>query len=357
MSASKVNRNAGAPTRSQVKALSQNTKASNDQMYMINNYDESVGNNFPIRPFESDPMDTRVNIINELTYGGAINQARPMPYTEAEIAYFERKAEQERFAAFDSWVSTRFDLTDIAQVSMLKSIYPQYFERRDALIDEQADLAKDVAKMRNRGFSSLSDLMTEWQIETGALTLPAGPLWNPNQWLTNQMADPSTVAKIGDSNNSMAQYTRNVYQHGLFNPLKPLAVLQGAFAPNPNNPADIRGLPGTNWTGPVNANVPSNNSWFKQYALPGGPGSDRTYAAGTRERNTLIGQNADPYRANRAPADQNLLYTPNFLNANDARRAEVANAGRNPAPRSWYNQAPAPVVPAPQGNPNPIANN
>lgn len=354
MSASKVNRNAGAPSRSQVKSLSQNTKASNDQMYMINNYDANVGNNFPIRLFEADPMDTRVNIINELTYGGAINNARPMPYTEAEIAYFERKAEQERFAAFDSWISTRFDLTDIAQVAMLKSIYPQYFERRDALIDEQADLAKDVAKMRNRGFSSLSDLMTEWQIETGALTLPAGPLWDPNKWLTNQMTDPSTVAKIGVSDN-MAQYTQNVYQHGLFNPLKPLAILQGAFAPNPNNPADIRGLPGTNWTGPVNARVPSNNSWFKQYALPGGPGSDRTYAAGTYDRNTSIGQNADPYRANRAPAVQNELYTQNFINNNAVRRAEVVNSGVNQRAKSWYGQEPlvvAPVAPGPQANPD-----
>jgi len=333
MSSDLVRRSAGAPSRSQVKALAKNSAASNDQMYMINNYDPNVGNNFPIRPFEQDPKDTRVQMINDLQSQGRISAARPLPYTEWEMDYYMKKAQQEQYADFDSWIPEYFDLTDIAQVQMLRQIVPDYFARRDDLIDEQAGLIKDVAKIRNRGFTSFKDLMTLYQIQRGQLTLPAGPLYEPNIWLDKQRSDPATVAKIGYSD-SIPEFNRNAYQYGLFNPAKPMAVLQGARAPNPYNPADPLGMPGTNHTGPGGARVPSNNNWALQYAMPGGPGYGREYARGSFKTNEGTIEAANPYaRSSMTPQERGTFYR-----QQDVRYADEApvvrasgNYGYNPA--------------------------
>lgn len=65
---------------------------------------------------------------------------------------------------------------------MVEQMMPEYFERRQRELDKVAALQKKVADLRVYGPRSREDLVTVFALKTGALKLPAGPLYAPETW-------------------------------------------------------------------------------------------------------------------------------------------------------------------------------
>mgnify|MGYP003552081511 CR=1 FL=1 len=271
---------AGAPKRSQIYRLANASEnAPSEQPYGLANYnpENPRGNEFPVRFLPTDDYDTDWKIKDDLDKSGNISSSRPLPITERDISYIKRKRNDEEFAAFQTWIGTKYDLTDPAQQQMFKSIYPAYFEQREALINEQIDITSRYAKIRLNGASSEEDLMLQWEIETGRTILPQGPVWDPQTWIKNQARDAATQqrlglteAQVGAGNGEltgmqMVNYNKAVYKAGIFSPLKPVSIGKGGLEPNFNNRADIVGTPNTNYVGPLGGFQPSGTDYGVQY--------------------------------------------------------------------------------------------
>src|SRR5690606_17293592 len=80
---------------------------------------------FPVRPFPSDPYDSTWSLKDDLARpirdaaGNVISEsmatpARPLPFTEDDVAFLKRKRNAEENVAFLTWQADKYDLTDPA---------------------------------------------------------------------------------------------------------------------------------------------------------------------------------------------------------------------------------------------------
>ena len=283
-----MNRSATLPQRTKIAQLNERVQDSTTIPYMLNNVNwapDDTGrsmraknsNKFPIRPLPKDPYDTDWEMKKELSNaagpdGPLISPSRPMPFTDRDMDYMKRKRADEEFAAYESWLSNRFDLNDPAEVQLFKKIAPSYFARREALINEQIDLTSKYAKLKLFGPESEEDLQVEYMVETGRTQLPKGPIWDPWTWMANQAGvsqaelDNDAAGSGRTVFNKLMKYNQATYQAGLFSPLKALSLQSpGPWGLNPYNRQDITGDPVDRAIGPPGAIVPVNTSWVSNY--------------------------------------------------------------------------------------------
>lgn len=197
--------------------------------------DDRARNEFPIVKTPHDAYDNIANIKSQYA-----NQAAGtnwiVPFEQADAAWLMRKRNAEEKAAFDTWVMQKFDVTDPTQNMLLQSIAPELYRRREEIIDQQQDLVSKYAKLRLRGAKTLEDLRFEWLLETGRISLPKGPIWDPHQWRLLQYNNPGANANA----DNVANIAR--YRYGLFSPIRWLLWGERGWAPTGNR-ADIRGNP------------------------------------------------------------------------------------------------------------------
>lgn len=214
--------------------------------------DNQSSNDFPLVPTRSDGYDDVANIKAQFAQGMA-GQNWNVPFTSEDASYLMRKRDDQERALFDVWVDKKFDLTDPAQARMLQDIAPELYKRKEEMIDTMQGIATRYAKLRLRGPKTLDDLFLEWQVETGRVELPMGPVWNPRLWrglqANNFEMNPNT-----DTTWNMTRYTT-----GLFSPLRWITANTQGWSRNPYNPADIYGHPGQHQdTVPVPEDVNAN---------------------------------------------------------------------------------------------------
>lgn len=185
-------------------------------------------NEFPIVPFLPDAYDTTAQLKSLAGDRKGFGENWVVPFTEQDAEYLIRQRNQAENADFDRWVMEKFDLGDPAQLFLFQQIAPEQFQRRKDLIDYEQNLVSKYAKMRLYGPKNIDDLKFEWLVETGRIELPAGPIWDPKTWMTNQLDGGSYHGR---------------YMSGLFSPLNYLSDEQVGWQPVNGNKADIRGDP------------------------------------------------------------------------------------------------------------------
>lgn len=190
---------------------------------------------FPIVPVPPDRYDDVANIKNQYAHMNQGNTNWVVPFTESDAAFLMRKRNIEERAQFDMWIQQKYNLADPAQNMMLQQIAPDLYQRREEVIDTQQDMVSRYAKMRLRGAKSIDDLYFEWLIETGRLTLPKGPIWDPVAWRKAQFDNPR-----GDPETDR-QANRQRYYAGFFSPLKWMSNSQAGREANSANYFDVTG--------------------------------------------------------------------------------------------------------------------
>lgn len=247
----------GAPSDAQValtRASAEEGAVTTSQRYIwsIPRNNPASTNDFPVVPTRHDQYDTVANIKSQFAVADTVGSNWVVPFTGEDAAYELRKRDDQENALFEQWVMQKYDITDPAQNRILQGIAPDLFKRREEVIDSQQRLSSQYAKLRLRGARTLDDLRIQWLIETGRLSLPKGPIWDPKKWREEQLG-------TDDANEDAA---RNDYRYkfGMFSPLR--WVTTTGNVRSATNPADIMGDTANRVTGNITAPEPTwGNVW------------------------------------------------------------------------------------------------
>lgn len=237
---------------------------------------------YPQRPLPLDDRDSDVAMMRDLVEGsgGAPNQvgyvpplitpARPLPVQDWELQYMKDKAAAEDYAAYQQWLSNKYDLNDMATRAWFKQIAPEYFTQKRELLKELMDRHAKYSYLRMAGPENEEDLLFEYAVETGRIPIPKGPFYNPLEWLnaeTSHLKTPQGViaGSADDILNKVSEINKEAYQYGLFNPVKPRTPSQGSNVGSLLNPMDIAGSYAERTYGFMGQDVPQNYNWATQY--------------------------------------------------------------------------------------------
>jgi hypothetical protein len=230
---------------------------------------------FPVRPFPSDAYDTTWSLKDDLSRpvidengvmiaGPMATPARPLPFSAEDVAYLKRKRDDEEMVGYEAWKELKYNLNDPATRAWYEKVCPSYFQQRESLLEQQIDLASRYAKIRLRGPKTEDDFKLNYFIETGRISLPKGPLWDPFEWISAEAG-----VRPGDNpaqrDQKILEYNRQGYRKGLFNPTKVMTPEKGGLYANPYNIADVAGYPESNFTGIIGAPISTKGNFAYAY--------------------------------------------------------------------------------------------
>lgn len=165
---------------------------------------------FPARYYEPDDRDDYMALKGELA-----TRERPAPVTDEDISAILRKRAAVEVAKQENWFqnSWQFNSSDPNKQRWAQSVFPEYFARREQVIDEQTMLQNALAKIKLRGPRSREDIDLLYAIDMGLVDPDNKAIWdlegkslaNPKRGLFN----PRRI-RIGDKEARM---------HSLANPL------------------------------------------------------------------------------------------------------------------------------------------
>lgn len=185
--------------------------------------------------FTPDATDDLVSLRNALA-----TSARPLPMTDAEIGSYLRKMAAVETAKFDQWFQGTWQL-DSGNPTLQKwgqQVNPEYFARREQIIDEQTRIQNMLAKIKLRGVHTREEIELLYMIDMGIVKIPDKPVF----------------LHKGD-----AQNVDNI-KRGLFNPfrLKQMNTRAGFI---PGNPLTGFPIPGAEQQGSLLYNfLPAGNN-------------------------------------------------------------------------------------------------
>lgn len=144
---------------------------------------------FPARYYEGDQDDDLQHIKNELA-----SDKRPAPITDADAERVMRKAASSEVVKQEEWFANTwsFDSTNPTKQRWAQSVFPEFFDRREQVIEEQARLQLALAKLKLRGPRSREDLDLLFALDQGYVTPGKEPLWN----LTGDKADATAARGV-----------------------------------------------------------------------------------------------------------------------------------------------------------------
>lgn len=199
----------GAQILERLKTLQKNSEVGS-HLPQLTGHDQDAAT-FPAIYSESDPRDDALQIKNALA-----SEARPAPIADWEIDNVMAKRAQFEVAKQEQWFQNAFDFdtSNPVQLRWAQEVYPEYFRRREEVIDRQAELQKAIAKLKLRGAKTREELDLLYALATGNIDLPRTPLWLLN----------------GDA------FGQDTLNRGLFNPRRnKIATQQGpiSYSVNP----------------------------------------------------------------------------------------------------------------------------
>lgn len=164
--------------------------------------------------FTPDATDDIVKLRNEMA-----TQARPIPLSDAEIGSYMRKMAAVETAKFDQWFQGQWKL-DSANPTLQRwgqEVNPEYFARREQVIDEQTRIQNMLAKIKLRGVHTREEMELLYMIDNGIVQIPKGEIFNHRGHAANEDA----------------------IKRGLFNPFRVNATKRQAGYNYPNPLSDF----------------------------------------------------------------------------------------------------------------------
>jgi hypothetical protein len=140
--------------------------------------------------------------------------------TDRDIEFYEKRRKEQNMFNFDKWLLTNVNVADPNTARWMQEKYPEFWERREKYIDDQADLQARAAKIKIRGAQSKEDWIFLWAVSTGQVQLNPNPLYNLNR------GPPAGVQ----------------FNHGIFNPKRYVRGAIGGNLQTLQGAGDIAGL-------------------------------------------------------------------------------------------------------------------
>ncbi len=114
-----------------------------------------------------------------------------MTLSDADLKWLEKKQKAVEAANFQQWFATWFDRANPADKAKARKLCPNFYTQREDLLKRQCHNLFDVAKIKLNGIESYSDLLKQYELETGRLDV--GPL----KHLLNPEDDPEKLNAQG----------------------------------------------------------------------------------------------------------------------------------------------------------------
>lgn len=153
--------------------------------------DPERANEFPVRINKPNrPRDSRMRLKAQYATqwkdggAGAVNLGEPH-LNDSDLQAFGDIEKQKQIVSFESWLASYLNMSDPATAKLVDDIMPEYWEKRMEVIENQAELQKNLALIRLRGPQSKKDFMVLYMLNTGQLPLPRGSVFEPAQWSYN----------------------------------------------------------------------------------------------------------------------------------------------------------------------------
>lgn len=158
-----------------LRAMNQATNPG-DTLKKVDNAGNGVegAESMPAHYFTPDATDDLVVLRNKMA-----TAARPSPLSDAEIGSYLRKAAAVETAKFDQWFANTWKL-DSANPTLQKwgqEVNPEYFARREQVIDEQTRIQNMLAKIKLRGVHTREETELLYAIAMGHVTIPKKPIF------------------------------------------------------------------------------------------------------------------------------------------------------------------------------------
>lgn len=130
---------------------------------------------FPARYYEPDARDDYATLKGMLA-----RPERPAPVTDEDVASIMRKKAAVEVAKQEDWFqnSWQFNSSNPTQQKWAQSVFPEYFARREQVINEQTLLQNQLAKIKLRGPRSREDLDLLYAIDMGLVRPDNTAIWN-----------------------------------------------------------------------------------------------------------------------------------------------------------------------------------
>jgi len=153
---------------------------------------DADSNNFPASQYPWSAMEDSQMQLKAAVVGGENFTAKPVDvqYTlgPEDFAYYKSKQDAEEFAAFERWVQLQFDFKSPAEVDRFAKMFPEYFERRLAVLKNVSDANLRYAQIQLTGAQSADDYLYLWMAQSNRIPLITGALWEPSKWFTSDSA-------------------------------------------------------------------------------------------------------------------------------------------------------------------------
>lgn len=115
---------------------------------------------------------------------GGVNLGLPM-LEDRDLQAFADIEKQKQKVSFASWLSSYLNVSDPATQRLVAEIMPEYYSDREQVIEQQAELQKNLAMMRLRGPQTKKDFLMLYLLSTGQIKLPQGTVFDPKSWSYN----------------------------------------------------------------------------------------------------------------------------------------------------------------------------
>lgn len=212
-------------------------------------------NNFPVSQYPDSVADDTMMVSRSQVVNGQNLIGRPVnvqySLSDKDFEYFESKQAAEELANFERWVALQFDFKSPADVDRFAKMFPEYFERRLAVLKNVSDANLRYSQILLTGAQSSEDYVYLWLAQTGKVPLITGPLWKPETWFGQTDANQAKLA--------------------LFNPLKLFSTGTTATIPTPYVPTPAEGYFNPGIPQPVGYNR-NDDRWKIYGGTPAGPG-------------------------------------------------------------------------------------
>lgn len=148
--------------------------------------DPERDNQFPVRINKAnrerdDRLRLKAQYAAQRSKGEGLDLGVPN-LNDGDLRAFSDVEKQKQIINFDSWMSSYLNMSDPATAKLVDDIMPEYWEKRMEVIENQAELQKNIALIRLRGPQSKKDFMIVYMLQTGQLPIPQGAVFNPKSW-------------------------------------------------------------------------------------------------------------------------------------------------------------------------------
>jgi hypothetical protein len=146
-------------------------------------------NEFPVQINKPNrERDSRMRLkseyIEQMRDDGGVNLGMPV-LKDKDLRAFADYEQQRQKVSFAAWLSSYLNVADPATQRLVAEIMPEYYTDREAVIENQAELQKNLALIRLRGPQSKQDFLMIYLLSTGQISMPKGSVFDPTSWSYN----------------------------------------------------------------------------------------------------------------------------------------------------------------------------